>query len=97
MNVTRHIIDDIYDLRLKYTVLALGSAEDPLRPAESHPKLRMGHISQRDGSLGSEEGLFMPTKDSHRQSTNVFGSTEGLVSSARRPEGLLMPAKGHSG
>ena len=84
MNVIRFVKDCIYNLHLRYKTLALWSTEDPLRPEESHPKLRKGHLGPGEGSLRSEEGLFIPTAHSFRQTAGLFRPTEGLVSSAKR-------------
>ena len=80
--------DDIYDLRLKYTIPALGSAENLLKPAESHPKLRKDHLSPREGSLRSEKGPFVLTANTLRQTADIISSAEGLVRSTKSPSGL---------
>ena len=67
------------------TILIIGSAENPLRPAESQLKLRKGLPSPREGSLRSEEAPFIATADSLRQTADVF--RPNFVRSVKRRSG----------
>ena len=88
-NRKRFIKDSIYDLRLKYTTLALESAEYPLRPAERHRKLRKSLLSSTEGYLRSEEDLFMPTADSLWPTERTFSGQQRVLldRSIKRPSG----------
>ena len=79
IKIKRYITDGIYDLRLKYTTVALGFAEDALRPAERQRKLRKNLLRPREGSLRSEEGPFISTADPIRQTEGLFRPAKGLV------------------
>ena len=96
-NIKWYIKNRIYGQCLKYTTMVLGLAEDTLRPTVRQPKPRKGLLSPRMESLRSEEGPFIPTADSHGQTADLLGPTEGLVRSAETlwlTEDLLRPA-GH--
>ena len=81
-NIKRYIKNGIFDLRLKFTTLALKSAGDPLRKASLS---RERIFSARERALRPEEGPFLPMADSLGQTEDLFRPTEGLVRSVKRP------------